>query len=56
VLDRSGRNVTLTAAGRLLADYAEKVGALLREAERPRRTDRARHRTGSTGCFPERDA
>jgi DNA-binding transcriptional LysR family regulator len=34
VLDRSGRRVTLTAAGRLLAGYAERVGALLREAER----------------------
>jgi DNA-binding transcriptional LysR family regulator len=34
VLDRSGRTVTLTAAGRLLAEYAEKIGTLLREAER----------------------
>jgi DNA-binding transcriptional LysR family regulator len=34
VLDRSGRQVTLTAAGRLLAKYAEQVSVLLREAER----------------------
>jgi DNA-binding transcriptional LysR family regulator len=34
VLDRSGRQVTLTAAGRLLAEYAGRIGALLREAER----------------------
>jgi DNA-binding transcriptional LysR family regulator len=33
VLDRSGRRVTLTAAGRLLAGYAEKLGVLLRQAE-----------------------
>src|SRR5262245_54537456 len=34
VLDRSGRQATLTAAGRLLAGYAERLGTLLRDAER----------------------
>jgi DNA-binding transcriptional LysR family regulator len=34
VLDRSGRQATLTAAGRLLAGYAERLGTLLSDAER----------------------
>jgi DNA-binding transcriptional LysR family regulator len=33
LIDRSGRQVTLTAAGRLLAGHAEKVTAQLRQAE-----------------------
>lgn len=34
VLDRSGRQATLTAAGRLLAGHAERLATLLRDAER----------------------
>lgn len=34
LIDRSGRQVRLTAAGRLLAGHAERVTAQLREAER----------------------
>jgi DNA-binding transcriptional LysR family regulator len=34
LIDRSGRQVTLTAAGRLLAEHADKITAQLRQAER----------------------
>jgi DNA-binding transcriptional LysR family regulator len=34
LIDRSGRQVTLTAAGRLLAEHAERITAQLRQAER----------------------
>jgi DNA-binding transcriptional LysR family regulator len=34
LIDRSGRQVTLTAAGRLLAGHGERIAAQLREAER----------------------
>lgn len=34
LIDRSGRHVSLTAAGRLLARHAERVTAQIREAER----------------------
>lgn len=34
LIDRSGRRVRLTAAGRLLAAHGERVAALLRQAER----------------------
>jgi DNA-binding transcriptional LysR family regulator len=34
LLDRSGRQVTLTAAGRLLAGHGERIAAQLRQAER----------------------
>src|SRR5919204_3898487 len=34
LIDRSGRQVRLTAAGRLLAAHGERVAAQLREAER----------------------
>ena len=34
LVDRSGRRVTLTAAGRLLAGHGERIAAQLREAER----------------------
>ena len=34
LIDRSGRQVTLTAAGRLLAGHGERIAAQLRQAER----------------------
>ncbi len=34
LIDRSGRQVTLTAAGRLLAEHGERIAAQLRQAER----------------------
>jgi len=34
LIDRSGRRVQLTAAGRLLAAHGERIGAQLRQAER----------------------
>ena len=34
LIDRSGRQVTLTAAGRLLAAHGERIAAQLRQAER----------------------
>ena len=55
LIDRSGRQVTLTAAGRLLAGHAEKVTAQLRQAESDLAELTGRvSRPGTPGRLPER--